>query len=266
MVTPPTLQQRADDAVRVSGVSKKFRSKHGIVEALTDVDFCVAPGEVVALVGPSGCGKSTLLRLISGLDLDCEGQVEVAGRRVVTPVTELGFAFQQPLLLDWLNVIDNVLLQVQCRPGDKNAARDYAHELLRMVGLDQFAHRRVYELSGGMQQRAALCRALVHRPSLLLMDEPFGALDALTRDQISVDIQPILAKAAASVVLVTHSIAEAVLLADRIVVMSPRPGRIVESLSVDLPRPRALDLRRDPRYVELVARVTETFESLGVLS
>lgn len=256
----------SQDSVVVSAVSKTFSSKSGVVEALAQIDLTITAGEVVSVIGPSGCGKSTLLRLMAGLDLQCEGLVEVGRRRVTRPVTDLGFVFQQPLLLDWLSVVDNVLLQVECRQVDKREVQAYARELLRMVGLEQFADRRVYELSGGMQQRAALCRALVHKPSLLLMDEPFGALDALTRDQISIDIQPILTRAAATVVLVTHSITEAVLLSDRVVIMSSRPGRVVESVEVQLPRPRTLDMRSDPRYVDAVARVTRTFESIGVFS
>lgn len=253
-------------AVRVDGVSKTFHGKQGDVQALASTDLVVEPGEIVSIVGPSGCGKSTLLRLIAGLDLRFDGVVEVNGTPVTRPVTELGFVFQQPVLLDWLSVMDNVLLQVECRPGDKQAARQYAQQLLDMVGLTNFAKGRVYELSGGMQQRVSLCRGLVHKPALLLMDEPFGALDALTRDQVTIDIQPLLQQVGASVIMVTHSIAEAVFLADRVIVMSRRPGTIVESVSIDLPRPRTLEMRKWPAFVDAVAQVTDTFEKIGVLA
>lgn len=253
-------------AVRVDGVSKTFHGKQGDVQALASTDLVVEPGEIVSIVGPSGCGKSTLLRLIAGLDLRFDGVVEVNGTPVTRPVTELGFVFQQAVLLDWLSVMDNVLLQVECRPGDKQAARQYAEQLLDMVGLTNFTKGRVYELSGGMQQRVSLCRGLVHKPSLLLMDEPFGALDALTRDQVTIDIQPLLQQVGASVIMVTHSIAEAVFLADRVIVMSRRPGTIVESVSIDLPRPRTLEMRKWPAFVDAVARVTDTFEKIGVLA
>jgi NitT/TauT family transport system ATP-binding protein len=265
MMAPSDTRSRVA-AVRVEGVSKTFHSRQGDVHALASTDLSVEPGEIICIVGPSGCGKSTLLRLISGLDLRYEGVVEVDGCPVTRPVTEVGFVFQQPVLLDWLSVIDNILLQVECRPGDKQAARRYAESLLDMVGLENFKHGRVYELSGGMQQRVALCRGLVHKPPLLLMDEPFGALDALTRDQITIDIQPLLQQVGASVLMVTHSIAEAVFLADRVIVMSKRPGTIIESVPVDLPRPRTLEMRKWSTYVDAVAHVTDTFENIGVLS
>lgn len=253
-------------AVSIEAVSKVFERRNHKVVALEPVSLEVEQQEVVALLGSSGCGKSTLLRIISGLTESTSGQVRIAGETVKGPVTSIGFVFQQAVLLDWLSIIKNVMLQGSGRAGlPKDDLENRAIELLSLVGLRDSLDCHVYELSGGMQQRVALCRALVHRPPLVLMDEPFGALDALTRDQIAVDIQPLLASAGSSVILVTHSIAEAVFLADRVVVMTPSPGKVAAVFDVSLERPRTLRMHRDGRYTELVAEITEFFQKMGVL-
>lgn len=252
--------------VRVAEVRKEFANKElGTVTALEEVDLEIRQGEVVALLGPSGCGKSTLLRLMAGLLKPSSGSVEFRGQNVGRPVTDIGVVFQSPVLMDWLTVMGNIRLQGRCRQLTPSELDEAAGRLIEMVGLNGFEGRRPYELSGGMQQRVALCRALVHKPPLLLMDEPFGALDALTRDQIAVDVQPVLAEAEAGVVLVTHSIAEAVLLADKVCVFTPRPGRIARVFEVPLTRPRTLEVRASPTYVGLVDEITRLFGELGVL-
>src|SRR5256885_836234 len=196
---------------------------------------------LLEISGPSGCGKTTLLKMVAGLVPYSSGSITVGGRKVDRPQTDVGIVFQESILLDWRDVLSNVMLQVDIRGMDRATYEAVAKHLLRQTGLEGFENRKPYELSGGMRQRVSICRALVHDPPLLLMDEPFGALDALTREQISMDIQRVWMERRKTALHITHSIPEAVLLADRVVVMSPRPGRIVEILDVDLPRPRRLD-------------------------
>src|SRR5512144_37052 len=234
-----------------------YPTASGPVEALRDIDLAVGRGELVAIVGPSGCGKSTLLRIIAGLRPPSRGRVEVDGRPVVRPLASVGMVFQAPVLLKWRSIEANVLLPAELSQLDPRAYRERAAELLRLVGLSDFAQKLPRELSGGMQQRAALCRALLLDPPLLLMDEPFGALDAMTRDDMALELLRIwgerdLAREARKTVLfVTHSISEAVFLSDRVVVMSPRPGRIAADLRVDLPRPRTVELRGSETFGRL---------------
>jgi NitT/TauT family transport system ATP-binding protein len=215
----------------------------------------VGEGELVTLVGRSGCGKSTLLRIVAGLVAPSSGRVTVAGREVRGPSRDVALAFQRPALLPWRNVLENVLLPVEVLGLDRRAYRKRAEELLGLVGLAGFEERRPHELSGGMQQRAALCRSLVYDPSVLLMDEPFAALDALTREELSLELQRIFAEHGKTIVFVTHSISEAVLLADRVVVMTPRPGRIAEIVPVAAPRPRSLGMSGQAALAEPAARV-----------
>jgi NitT/TauT family transport system ATP-binding protein len=226
--------------IRLTGVSRSFAGRSGTVEALRGIDLDVAEGEFVAVLGRSGCGKSTLLRLVSGLLPTTAGEVQVAGERVTKPRRDIAMLFQRPALLPWRSVLDNVLLPAQIFGWSKAAHRDRAHELLEMTGLAGFEKRLPHELSGGMQQRVALCRSLIGRPGVMLMDEPFSALDALTREELSGELQRIHMEHGATIVFVTHSIDEAVLLADRVVVLSPRPGRIREILDIKIPRPRTL--------------------------
>jgi NitT/TauT family transport system ATP-binding protein len=226
--------------IRLTGVSRTFTGRSGTVEALRGIDLDVAEGEFVAVLGRSGCGKSTLLRLVAGLLPTTAGEVHVGGERVTRPRRDIAMLFQRPALLPWRSVLDNVLLPAQIFGWSKAAHRDRAHELLAMAGLDGFAKRLPHELSGGMQQRVALCRSLLGRPRVMLMDEPFSALDALTREELSGELQRVHMDNGATIVFVTHSIDEAVLLADRVVVLSPRPGRIREILDIKIPRPRTL--------------------------
>lgn len=226
--------------IRLTGVSRSFAGPAGTVEALREIDLEVADGEFVAVVGRSGCGKSTLLRLIAGLLPPTTGEVRVSGEPVTGPRRDIAMMFQRPALLPWRTVLDNVLLPVQIFGWRKAAHRDRAHELLELAGLAGFEKRQPHELSGGMQQRVALCRALIASPRVMLMDEPFSALDALTREELSGELQRIHMDNGATIVFVTHSIDEAVLLADRVVVLSPRPGRIREILDIKIPRPRTL--------------------------
>jgi NitT/TauT family transport system ATP-binding protein len=232
---------------------------------LEPVDLTVAAGEFVSVIGPSGCGKSTLMMLLAGLLTPSAGSICIGNVEVKKPATDLGIVFQQDALLEWRTALENILLQAQIRQLDKAAAKAEALRLLKMVGLEKFAEAYPRELSGGMRQRVSICRALLHRPPLLVMDEPFGALDALTRDQLQIDLQRLSADRNMTVVFITHSITEAVFLSDRIVVMTPRPGRIEAIVPVDMPRPRRLALRETGAFLATVQQVTEIFQSLGVL-
>ncbi|MDW8369239.1 MAG: ABC transporter ATP-binding protein [Geminicoccaceae bacterium] len=251
--------------IRLEGVAKSFASGAGEVRALARLDLEVRPGEFLAILGPSGCGKSTLLRLVAGLLAPSEGRIEVGGVAVRGPVTRLGFVFQKPVLLPWRDVLGNVLVQLELRGRLPTDARERARALLHAVGLDGFEHAAPYELSGGMQQRAALARALVHDPPLLLMDEPFGALDALTREQLRIDLEELWLATGKTVLFVTHAIDEAVALADRVVVMGPRPGKIERIVPVPLARPRGLGARRDAAFAAVVEAITKVFLDRGVL-
>jgi NitT/TauT family transport system ATP-binding protein len=252
--------------VEVQNVSKVFLTSDGLVHALQDVDFTIAAHEFCSIVGPSGCGKSTLMLMIAGLEHPSRGQIRIATEPVTKPYTNLGIVFQRDVLLEWRTAIENVMLQIQIRRLKPDKYRDRAHRLLEMVGLGGFEDKLPSQLSGGMRQRASICRALVHDPPLLLMDEPFGALDALTREQMDRDLLRIWETDRKTVLFITHSIAEAVFLSDRVVVMSPRPGQVEEVLEIDLPRPRRPSVRREPAFQEYVRRIETTFRSVGLLS
>ncbi|MEV0327674.1 ABC transporter ATP-binding protein [Micromonospora echinospora] len=245
--------------IRLSGVSRTFTGRSGQVEALRGIDLDVAEGEFVAVLGRSGCGKSTLLRLIAGLLPVTAGQVEVDGRPIDRPRQDIAMLFQRPALLPWRNVLDNVLLPVEIFGWSRSKHRQRARDLLEVAGLAGFEKRLPHELSGGMQQRVSLCRSLIAEPRVLLMDEPFSALDALTREELSVELQRVHMENQATIVFVTHSIDEAVLLADRVVVLSPRPGRIRKVVDVDIPRPRSLG--RNAHLAD-VARVSADLHEL----
>ncbi len=255
----------AVDGIALEGVRKVFGEGENAVIAVDGVDLEIAAGEFVSIVGPSGCGKSTLLRMIVGLTPASAGQISIFGREVRSPFTDCGIVFQQPVLLDWRTVIDNVLFNIDMRGLDPAAYRPKAEALLDAVDLGEFKTKRPYELSGGMKQRAAIARALVHEPPLLMMDEPFGALDALTREQMRLDLERIWLATEKTVVFITHSIDEAVLLSDRVVVMTPRPGRLETILDIDLDRPRGIAARRTPAFAEAVDAITEIFLARGVL-
>ena len=255
----------ARTAVELAGVAKTYRRRGVETHALASVDLAIREGEFLAIVGPSGCGKSTLLRLVAGLHLASAGEVRIGGRVVDRPQTALGIVFQSPVLLDWRDALDNVLVQVELRGLDPSAYRERALELLDQVGLRDFADRYPHELSGGMRQRVAIARALIHDAPLLLMDEPFGALDALTREQMRLDLEALWLATRKTVLFITHSIDEAVLLADRVVVMTPRPGRIERVLDIGIARPRGLAARRDAAFAEATQQITDLFLARGVL-
>jgi NitT/TauT family transport system ATP-binding protein len=254
-----------DPYIRLQGVGKRYDTKDGPVDACTDIDLDIRQSEFVAIVGPSGCGKTTILKMVAGLVPHTAGTITVGGRKVERPLTDVGIVFQEAILLDWRSVLSNVMLQIDIRGRDAAAGEREARHLLEITGLSGFENKKPYELSGGMRQRVSICRALVHDPPMLLMDEPFGALDALTREQISMDIQRIWMEKRKTAIHITHSIPEAVLLADRVVVMGPRPGRIVEIIDIDLPRPRRLD-RLPAKFNDYSGRIREIFKAKGVLA
>ncbi|WP_432955640.1 ABC transporter ATP-binding protein [Micromonospora haikouensis] len=245
--------------IRLSGVSRTFDGRAGRVEALRGIDLDVAEGEFVAVLGRSGCGKSTLLRMIAGLLPATAGEITVAGTPITRPRRDIAMLFQRPALLPWRSVLDNVLLPVEIFGWRRAGHRERARELLDLAGLAGFEKRLPHELSGGMQQRVSLCRSLIGDPRVMLMDEPFSALDALTREELSGELQRVHMTSGATVVFVTHSIDEAVLLADRVVVLSPRPGRIRAIVEVDIPRPRTLG--RNAHLAD-VARVSAELHEL----
>lgn len=252
--------------IDIDGVGKTFTGQDGEhIVALEGTDLKIGRGEFVSIVGPSGCGKSTLLSLVAGLLETSMGEVRIDGEAVDGPYTDLGFAFQSDLLLDWRTVLRNVLLQCDMRGLDSRAHEPRARELLSSVGLDEFVDKRPFELSGGMRQRVALCRALLLDPPMLMMDEPFGALDALTREQMQVDLLAMWQASRKTVLFVTHSISEAVFLSDRIIVMTPRPGKVREVIDVDLARPRDLNVRDSAEFGAIVHRVRVLFQEMGVI-
>jgi NitT/TauT family transport system ATP-binding protein len=251
--------------IRLQNVAKTYDTKGGVVEACIDINLEIRKSEFVAVVGPSGCGKTTILKMVAGLIPYSAGNITVGGNRVDRPQTDVGIVFQDSIMLDWRNVLANVMLQVDIRRMDRTKYEPIAMGLLKATGLEGFEHKKPYELSGGMRQRVSICRALVHDPPLLLLDEPFGALDALTREQISMDIQRVWMDKRKTALHITHSIPEAVLLADRVVVMSPRPGRIVEIIDIDLPRPRRLD-KLPQKFNDYAGHIRDIFKSKGVLA
>ncbi|WP_431282851.1 ABC transporter ATP-binding protein [Humitalea sp. 24SJ18S-53] len=234
-------------------------------QALADVTLDIGRGEFVALLGPSGCGKSTFLRMLAGLEVPSSGSLTLDGKPVIGPPERLGIALQRDALLDWRSVLDNVLLPADLRGGRTPALVARARELLNLTGLSDFTGSWPAELSGGMRQRAAICRALLEDPPLLLMDEPFGALDAITRDQLNLDLHRLWVERRMTTLFVTHSITEALFLATRVIVFAPRPGRVLEQIEVDLPLPRHLSVREEPQFIALSRHLRATFESMGLL-
>ncbi|HEV8309683.1 MAG TPA: ABC transporter ATP-binding protein [Methylomirabilota bacterium] len=251
------------DAIAVKGVSKHYPTRDGRVAALDRISFDVAEGEFIAVVGPSGCGKSTLLKILAGILPPSTGEARLRGTPIAGPRRDIGVVFQSPVLFPWRSVLDNVLLPVDVQGLGRARHTQPALELLGLVGLEGFEHRYPWELSGGMQQRVALTRALVHDPAMLLMDEPFGALDAMTREHMNLELQRIWLERQKTVLFITHSIPEAVFLADRVLVMSPRPGRILEKLPVEIPRPRSLDVMSTPGFGDAVRHLRAQFRAKG---
>jgi NitT/TauT family transport system ATP-binding protein len=242
----------------IDRLSKTFDSHDGSkVEALKDISLDIAAGEFVTIVGPSGCGKSTLLHILGGVLERTSGGISIDGRAVEGPSRDVGVVFQEALLLPWRNVTNNILLPIEVLRLPVAEYRPKVEDLLRLTKLTGFEAKYPHELSGGMQQRVAIARGLVHEPSMLLMDEPFGALDAMTREQMNLDVLKIWHESKKTIILITHSVNEAVLLGDRVVVMSPRPGRIVDILDIDLPRPRTIEMSNTPEFGIYAARIRD---------
>jgi NitT/TauT family transport system ATP-binding protein len=255
----------ASEAITVRNLSKHYASREGTVTALEGITFGVAEREFVAVVGPSGCGKSTLLKILAGILASSEGEALLRGTVIAGPRRDIGVVFQSPVLFPWRSVLDNVLLPVDVQGLGRQSHVRAALDLLGLVGLQGFEHRYPWELSGGMQQRVAITRALIHDPAMLLMDEPFGALDAMTRETMNLEIQRIWMEKRKTVLFITHSIPEAVFLADRVLVMTPRPGRLSDDLRVKLTRPRALDVMNTPEFGEHVREIRGHFNVKGGL-
>jgi NitT/TauT family transport system ATP-binding protein len=251
--------------VQGTGVRKTYRTADGEVETLKPLDFEIRSAEFVAVVGPSGCGKSTLMKMLAGLLPISGGSLRLAGHDVVGPQSDVGIVFQSALLLPWRRIIDNILLQAEIRGMPMGPARVRAKELMEMAGLAGFENKYPWQLSGGMQQRVAILRALLHDPPLMLMDEPFGALDAMTREKMNLELQRICLATGKTVVLITHSIPEAIFLADRVMVMSERPGSIAAEYQIDLPRPRPLDVMTTPEFAHYSKLVRAHFFAQGHL-
>ena len=253
----------APSVVSLDRVTKRFAQ--GNVTALEGIDLALAAGEFVSLIGPSGCGKSTLLRVVGDLVEPTEGTISVNGKsaRQAREDGDYGIVFQAAVLFDWRTVAKNIALPLEMLGWDRARRKARVQEMLELVELSAFADHHPWQLSGGMQQRVAIARALAFEPPLLLMDEPFGALDEMTRERLNLELLSLWGKTGNTVIFVTHSISEAVFLSTRVVVMSPRPGRIAGSVDIDLPTPRTAETREDPRFFELVTEVRELLRSRG---
>jgi NitT/TauT family transport system ATP-binding protein len=265
-IAAPALAQ-GGAPIEGRGITKRFagKGKRDVFTAIEDVSFSIAGGEFVSLIGPSGCGKSTLMLIAAGLSLPTEGAIVVGGRSLEAPITDVGIVFQDHLLLDFRTALDNILLQHKIRKMPLDAGRRDSMALMEKLGIAHAADRYPHELSGGMRQRVSIARALIHRPSVLLMDEPFGALDAITRTQIRHDLEMLWLETRKTVLFITHSVEEAVGLSDRVLVMSPNPGKIVEEIVIDLPRPRPAHLGEYPTFNAYAERIHEAFKRLGVI-
>lgn len=246
--------------IGISQLEKRFTTRSGeTVNALTNVNLDIREGEFISVVGPSGCGKTTLLRILAGLERATSGTVECGGVQITDPRPDVGVVFQQATLLPWNTVLENIMLPVRLKGDRSEDAIPRAQGLLSFMGLKDFAKKYPFELSGGMQQRVSICRALMREPRILLMDEPFGALDAMTREAMNMELMRVWSEERKTVVFITHSIPEAVLLGDRVVVMSPRPGRISEVIDVDIDRPRTLQTMGTPRFGQLCDHIRTIF-------
>ncbi len=243
--------------IEIRDVEKWYTTRMGRRAALRPTSLEVAAGEFVSIVGPSGCGKTTLMKIVAGLLPASAGEVRIDGVPVHEPPDGVGIVFQTPTLLKWRTVLDNVLVPAEATGRPRARYEQSARDLIRLVGLEGFAEHYPRELSGGMQQRVAISRALLLEPRLLLMDEPFGALDAMTREEMNLELQRIWGEQPKTVLFITHSIDEAVFLSDRVVVMTLRPGGVREVLDIELPRPRTLHVRQHPRFVDYVGRIRD---------
>ncbi len=253
-------------AMEVRALEKSYPTRDGtVVRALEPISLAVPDGEFITIVGPSGCGKSTFLKLLAGLIDRTGGEIRLRDKPVVGPQKDIGMVFQSPVLLPWKTALDNVMLPAVVLKLDRKEARDRASELLEMVGLADFVKKYPNELSGGMQQRVAIARALVHDPSILLMDEPFGALDAMTREMMNVEIRRIWKNAGKTIFFVTHSIPEAVFLGTRVLVLSSRPGRLADDIAIDLPADRELDVMASDAFGVYTRRIRNQFQAKGLI-
>lgn len=244
------------ESIVVDGLAKVYRSRDGAeIEALRNVSFTVARGEFVSIVGQSGCGKSSLLKILAGLLAKTAGTITIEGRELAGPRSDIGIMFQKPLLLEWRRVLENVLLPIEIYRLDRKEYEEKARRLLDTAGLTDFIGKYPHELSGGMQQRVALCRALVAEPALLLMDEPFGALDTLTRQKMGFELLRLWGEWKSTVVFVTHDVDEAVMLSDKVLVMSSRPGTVLAEFAIDLPRPRQIFAKDTPEFIHFSSRI-----------
>src|SRR6185437_3428861 len=264
MANRPAPASAAAATITGQQVTKTFRTKAGTNHALGPTDFEIKSGEFVSIIGASGCGKSTLMLISAGLIPATEGTILVDGKRLDRPLTDIGIVFQDHLLLDFRTAIDNVLLQQQIRGLDRALLSERATNLFKKLGLAGAEERYPSQLSGGMRQRVSIARALVHEPSILMMDEPFGALDAITRTQIRHDLELLWMETRKTVMFITHSIEEAIGLSDRVLVMSRGPGRIIEEIKIDLPRPRPVHLGEYPEFTDYANRIYAVFEQIGV--
>ena len=256
--------RRAPDYIQISKLSKRFGDAGpGSVLALRDIDCKIEEGSFVSIVGPSGCGKSTLLRIVAGLMPASAGGVVMDGQPITGTRRDVGMVFQSSILLPWRSILDNVMLPAEVLGLNKQVARQRAMELLQLVRLEGFEHKLPRQLSGGMQQRASIARALLHDPKVLLMDEPFGALDAMTREQMNLELQRIWMESGKTVILITHSIPEAIFLGDVVYVMTPRPGALRRVIKIDLPRPRQMQAMGSPVFNAAADEIRELFSHTG---
>jgi NitT/TauT family transport system ATP-binding protein len=256
--------QTDDEYIRIRRLSKTFgEGSSGAVLALKDINCSIAKGSFVSVVGPSGCGKSTLLRILAGLLDHSDGSVVLDGQPISGTRRDVGVVFQASILLPWRTILDNVMLPAEVLGLDMKAARERAMQLIKMVRLEGFENKLPRQLSGGMQQRASIARALLHDPKILLMDEPFGALDAMTREQMNLELQRIWSESGKTVVLITHSISEAIFLGDVVFVMTPRPGSLERVIPIGLPRPRTMQVMGDTRFAAAADEIRALFDHSG---
>ena len=250
--------------LEIERLNKIYRSERKPIHALQDIDLHIEEGEFVSIVGPSGCGKSTLMRCMAGLEPITSGKLALRGKGIDAPPADMGVVFQRDLLLEWRNILDNVLVAAEFHDLDRRQHEPRARELLGLFGLSAFLDRFPRELSGGMRQRVSICRAMLLDPQLLLMDEPFGALDPFTRDELNAELQRTWLATRKTVVFITHSITEAVYLGGRVVMMARGPGRIADVIPIELERPRGLEIRETAEFAAYVARIRDTFRDLGI--
>ena len=252
--------------ISIEGLNKVYFSKKSEpTHALSDINFSIKQGEFISIVGPSGCGKTTLLNILACLLPKTSGSEKIAGQEVLEPLKKVGMVFQAPTLLPWRTIRENIMIPVEVQKLDKESHLQRADELIKLVGLNGFENKYPNELSGGMQQRAGICRALVHSPAVLLMDEPFGALDAMTREYMNLELIRIWQESNQTIIFVTHSISEAVFLSDRVIVLSPRPGRIAEILEIEIPRTRDLAIMTSDQAGVYVKRIRKYFNTTSVI-